>query len=229
MLKLKPSLVIFDCDGVLVDSEPLANTILTRHLGRAGIELSEAQVQAMFRGCSAAMCIDKIAQWLSADGARRFWQTMQAETMVALQQVKPVDGVISVLDLLRRQQLPFCVASAGGYEKMHTTLSATYILQNYAPRLFSAVDVKRSKPAPDLFLMAAAKMGFQPEQCVVVEDSYLGVEAALAAGMGVYWYTAQRSCTENMQASACSFDPTRVVEFTLMHELPLLLGLGGGR
>ncbi|MDN3640851.1 HAD family phosphatase [Simiduia curdlanivorans] len=225
----QPRLVIFDCDGVLVDSEPVGNRILTEHLCRAGIQMTEAQVQRVFRGCSAAMCIDKIGQWLtSPDQAAQFWQAMQAETLLALQGVKPVEGVALVLELMRRQDQAFCVASAGDFTKMHTTLGATGVLENFKPRLFSATDVKRSKPAPDLFLKAAQTMGFAPAQCVVIEDSLLGVQAAVAAGMQVFWYVAQRDMSAAELAQLENFDASLVTEFSRMADLVTLLGLTEG-
>jgi len=222
-------LVIFDCDGVLVDSEPVGNRILTEHLGRAGIQMTEAQVQRLFRGCSAAMCIDKIGQWLTPpDRAVQFWQAMQAETLLALQGVRPVEGVMAVLALLRRQNQTFCVASAGDFKKMHTTLGATGVLENFKPRLFSATEVAHSKPAPDLFLKAAQTMGFAPAQCVVIEDSLLGVQAAMAAGMQVCWYVAQRDMSAAELAQIENLDAALVTEFAQMADLVKLLGLTEG-
>ncbi|BFM12753.1 hypothetical protein R50072_29060 [Simiduia litorea] len=192
--------------------------------------MTEAQVQRLFRGCSAAMCIEKIAQWLTAPGeADVFWQTMQAETLLALQSVKPIEGVISVLELLQGQQQPFCVASAGDLTKMHTTLGAAGVLEKFTPRLFSATQVKRSKPAPDLFISAAQAMGFEPAQCVVIEDSLLGVQAAVAAGMPVYWYVAQREMSAAELAQITFIDSELVCEFSNMDELVTLLGLKRGQ
>lgn len=178
-------LVIFDCDGVLVDSEPLANSVLARHLRAAGLPWTDAEVMARFRGHAASACVAIIGQWLSdPDG---FWRAMQADTLRELAGVQPVPGVVPVLDWLAAAGRPFCVASNGDPDKMAVTLTASG-LRAYQPRCFSATEVARPKPAPDLFLHAAEQMGFAPDRCVVVEDSSTGVRAAQAAGMAVFWY-----------------------------------------
>ncbi|UTA48676.1 HAD family phosphatase [Simiduia sp. 21SJ11W-1] len=186
-MSFKP-LVIFDCDGVLVDSEPVANRVLAQHLRAAGINMTDAEVQARFKGNSARQCQAIIGQWLGAPGTDELWRVMQAQTLVQLAGVQPVPGVTQVLAELQQAGLPFCVASAGDYEKMAITLGNTGLKARFGLSCFSAVDVPKSKPAPDLFLWAAAEMGVAPEHCLVVEDSVQGVQAAQAAGMAVCWY-----------------------------------------
>lgn len=216
------TLIIFDCDGVLVDSETLANDILTRHLQAAGIEINAATTQTEFRGCSAAMCIEKISVWLGKAAAVALWESMQKETFIALASVHPVAGVEAVLNDLQKKKQIFCVASAGDYEKMGITLGATGLLEKYALRLFSAIDVARSKPAPDLFLYAASEMGFAPDRCIVIEDSFLGIQAALAAGMRVCWYVAQLNEADRSRYQDVLQHPS-VFGFSNMAELPNLL------
>lgn len=177
--------MIFDCDGVLVDSEPLANGVLARHLRAAGLGWTDAEVMARFRGHAASACIRMIGQWLPDPEA--FWRAMQADTLRALAGVQPVPGVRSVLHWLTVNGRPVCVASNGDRAKMAVTLAGSG-LDSFGLRCFSAVDVARPKPAPDLFLHAADQMGFAPDRCIVVEDSATGVAAARAAGMAVFWY-----------------------------------------
>lgn len=203
-------LVIFDCDGVLVDSEPVANRILARHLRNRGLAFTDQRVQQEFRGRSAAGCIAHMHQWMSAADAEACWQALQAETLQALADVSPVPGVLELLALLDQKHQPFCVASSGGHEKMAVTLSATGIRQRFNPNCYSVTEVAAAKPAPDVFLHAADKMGFAPSECVVVEDSYTGVAAGVAAGMPVFWYGGE----------ACKCVAGEVIGFSHMDELP---------
>lgn len=216
-------LVIFDCDGVLVDSEPLANQVLCDELNAAGVAITATQTQQAFRGSSAAMCIATIGQWLGADAAQNFWCDMQARTLQVLAGVEPIPYVLDQLQWLHDSDVLFCVASAGDHEKMHTTLTATNILTRFTPPLFSAVDVPRSKPAPDLFLHAAAAMGVLPQDCVVIEDSSMGVTAAVAAGMQVLWY-----CRDFAEAPALIEQRNWSLKtFDDMRQLPSLLSALG--
>ena len=205
-------LVIFDCDGVLVDSEPVANRILAGHLRQRGLALTDEQVEQEFRGRSAAGCIAHMQHWLSPADAEDCWQTLQEETLRALAGVSAVPGVFALLERLARNRLPFCVASSGNHEKMAVTLGATGILSHFRPRCFSVTEVAAAKPAPDVFLHAAEAMGFAPAECLVVEDTRTGVAAGVAAGMPVFWYGGDR-------AQSFAGD---VVCFSHMGELPAL-------
>lgn len=119
-----------------------------------------------------------------ADRGAQFWRKVQLQTLeMCKQKLEPVKGVMAVLDYLRDQQIPFCVASNGKHEKMQVTLAVTGILPYVQDRIFSFEDVTRGKPAPDLFLHAAKIMGIEPTKAVVVEDSLTGIRAAVAAGM----------------------------------------------
>lgn len=211
-------LVIFDCDGVLVDSESVANRVLTQHLQAAGVDATEAACRELFQGRSAAQCIDRIGRWLGESEATVFWRHMQAETLVALRAVRPVAGVEAVLRWLAEIALPCCVASAGDYEKMAVTLGGSGLQQAFQLRCFSAVDVAHSKPAPDVFLLAAEQMGELPQRCLVVEDSALGVEAAVAAGMAVAWYRA-----ETGPALPAMWRTEGVQCFSAMAQLPAII------
>lgn len=210
-------LVIFDCDGVLVDSEPIANGILAAHLRASGVALSDAEVMAQFRGRSAAGCVQHMQQWMGADQAQTQWQALQRETLKALAQVQPVPGVMAVLAELQAAGRPFCVASSGDHEKMQVTLTASGIEAAYRPKRFSVTQVDQPKPAPDVFLLAARAMGYEPGQCVVVEDTRTGVLAGVAAGMPVLWYGGPA----NVQIDG------DVTPFTHMKELPQLLQARG--
>ena len=210
-----PGLVIFDCDGVLVDSEPIANRVFARMLAEQGLVLEGAQMDELFLGRTMAHCLALVAARLGralpedfeAEHDRRLFHALAAE-------LAPVPGVVPVLD---RLALPFCVASNGGPEKVRFSLGQVGLLPRFEDRLFSAAHVARGKPAPDLFLHAARCMGVTPEACVVVEDSPAGVAAGVAAGMRVLGFAAHTPAERLREAGAHQV-------FSAMDELPALLG-----
>jgi HAD superfamily hydrolase (TIGR01509 family) len=180
-------LVIFDCDGVLVDSERLAVRVEAAMLAELGWPLSEAEVIGRFMGRSQAFMAEAILAQLGdrlPDGwqdrlDRRYRAAFDAE-------LTRVDGVDEALD---RIAVPTCVASSGGHEMLRHTLELTGLYRRFEGRIFSASEVAEGKPAPDLFLHAAARLGAEPAACAVVEDSRYGVQAARAAGMRAFGYT----------------------------------------
>lgn len=190
-------LVIFDCDGVLVDSEIISAQVTSDCLKEIGIEISAEYFLETYRGKSVADCIRMITEELSqqeswksltneqkAQQGASFWRQVQLQTLVVCeQQLELIKGIMPVLDYLRDQQIPFCVASNGKHEKMRMTLAKTGIMPYVQGRVFSFEDVTRGKPAPDLFLHAAKTLNVTPAQSIVVEDSLTGIQAALAAGM----------------------------------------------
>ncbi|WP_323813131.1 HAD family hydrolase [Cellvibrio sp. NN19] len=190
-------LVIFDCDGVLVDSEIISARVSSDCLKEIGVELSAETILETYRGKSVADCIRMITEelsqlddWKSLTDAEKtergtqFWRHVQLQTLVVCEQeLEPVAGVMAVLDALKEKQIPFCVASNGKHEKMRMTLAKTGIMPYVQGRVFSFEDVTRGKPAPDLFLHAAKTLNVEPTQAIVVEDSLTGIQAAVAAGM----------------------------------------------
>jgi HAD superfamily hydrolase (TIGR01509 family) len=173
-------LVIFDCDGVLVDSERLAVRVEARLITELGWPLTEDEVLQRFVGRSDAHMHGEIERVLGRS-VPEWPDRYQAELHAAFDaELQPVDGIHDAL-----ADLPYgtCVASSGTHEKMKLTLGHTGLLPFFDGRIYSTVEVSRGKPAPDLFLHAAARSGSVPERCVVVEDSRAGVEAARAAGM----------------------------------------------
>lgn len=196
-------LVIFDCDGVLVDSEILSAQVFAECLAEQyGIQVSSHYSLEAYRGKSVADCISMITAELSEkldwrnlsqqerdERGMAFWRHVQLQTLVACEQrLKPVAGVEAVLLALQERQIPFCVASNGKHEKMAVTLVKTNLLPYLRGHIFSFEDVARGKPAPDLFLHAAKTMGAAAADAVVVEDSLTGVIAARAAGMRALAY-----------------------------------------
>jgi HAD superfamily hydrolase (TIGR01509 family) len=179
-------LIIFDCDGVLVDSERITNRIFTEMLNELGIAITFEQTLERFCGKTMANCRDDIHQLLHPHSPAEFFPRMRERTRAAWQtELIAVPGVETLLD---RLTVPYCVASNGSHEKMNATLGLTGLLARFEGRRFSATEVAEGKPAPDLFLHAARNFGIEPANCLVIEDTPTGVEAGLAAGMTVFGY-----------------------------------------
>ncbi|HRD90066.1 MAG TPA: HAD family hydrolase [Accumulibacter sp.] len=214
-----PVLVIFDCDGVLVDSEPIASRVLAEALSEVGFPLTAQQAIDRYTGISLGAVLARVeAEWgrrLPADFATLLGERDRAAFAAELQ---PVSGVVEMLAGL---DLPRCVASSGSIEKIRSNLRITGLLPYLEPHLFSATMVARGKPAPDLFLHAAAMMAAPPARCVVVEDSLAGVRAARAAGMRVFGFHGGGHARPDSSAALQAAGATRV--FSRLCELPGLL------
>ncbi len=181
-------LVIFDCDGVLVDSEPITNRVFAAMLAEIGLPLPREYLFEHFVGHSMQHCWDRIGCLLGREVPPEFREQFQTRTTAALRaEVKAVQGIEAVLDRLR---VPYCVASSGSFEKMATTLGSTGLWPRFRDRMFSGTEVARGKPSPDIFLHAAARFGIHPRECAVVEDSAAGVAGGIAAGMTVFGFCA---------------------------------------
>lgn len=176
--------MIFDCDGVLVDSERLANVEFAAILREIGLEFTLPQMIDTFVGNSMPRCVEIIAERLGHAPPADILDRYRTRVAAALPgRLHPVAGVVALLDALEAAGIPYCVASNGERPLMQTKLETAGLLSRFATRRFSAADVARPKPAPDLFLHAARVMGTEPAACVVIEDSPLGVAGARAAGM----------------------------------------------
>lgn len=180
-------LVIFDCDGVLVDSETIAIRVDQRVLADLGWDLELDEIVRRFVGKAEADFVAQVEEHLEItlpagwDDGYQDWYRRAFDL-----HLRAVDGIEEALDCLG---LPHCVASSGTHSKIRRTLGKTGLLPRFEGRIFSAEDVRQGKPAPDLFLHAADSLGFRPEECAVVEDSIHGVEAARAAGMHVFAFS----------------------------------------
>ncbi|MES1991704.1 MAG: HAD family phosphatase [Pseudomonadota bacterium] len=184
-----PSLVIFDCDGVLVDTETLANQLLVKVLAEDGFEISYEDCRRLFVGKTLEAVMAHVEAAIGRPLAPQWPEHVRDETLKAFSGgINAVPDVREVLVALKAKGVPYCVASSGKFEKMRFTLGSSDLLPLVADVLFSAEQVGRGKPWPDLFLFAAKSMGFAPAECVVIEDSVPGVEAAVAAGMSVLGY-----------------------------------------
>lgn len=191
LTRYPPELLIFDCDGVLVDSEMIASENLAAHLRDHGVDMSAVQCRRRFTGYS----LDKMMAELIADGARLpkdFLSTLRQRNIITFaRNLKPLPGIIS---FLKESAFPRCVASSGITEKIRANLQTTGLLGFFQEAIFSADMVAHAKPAPDLFLLAARQMSADPGRCLVIEDSALGVEATISAGMRVFGFSGGSHC-----------------------------------
>ncbi len=215
---MRPALIIFDCDGVIVDSEGMAQEVLRDQLARHGLKMTLDNVTATFIGSTTAGVAAKARDMgarLPPDWPARF----DAELDQRLAQGVPlIAGIPALLDRLDVAALPYCLASNGRRAKMQTSLGQhDAIFSRLRHALFSADEVARPKPAPDLFLHAAARMGHAPERCVVIEDSPTGARAARAAGMRCFGYAPEGDGARLVAEGARVFDD--------MAQLPEMLGL----
>ncbi|PAQ01971.1 HAD family hydrolase [Mesorhizobium mediterraneum] len=221
---MTPDLVIFDCDGVLVDSETLSVAALLGMITLAGGDVSEELAYEHFLGKSMKSVREILLSDFGIDITDQHLTGMRVELMRKFrEELKPIPGIGQVL---ARLGLPCCVASSGTLDRIRYALDVTGLLELLEPHLFSAAMVARGKPAPDLFLHAAAKMGAIPQNCLVIEDSPAGIEAARAAGMRVLAFTGG-SHTGNpaLKARLASSEPDFI--FADMLQLPdLIAGLG---
>ena len=186
MSKNRFDLVIFDCDGVLVDSETITNRVFAQMLNEAGIAMSLEDVFEQFTGRSTPQCLAIVAELRKRPVPDEFVQEFHRRATAALQsELKAVPDIETVLATMR---VPFCVASSGTHEKMQTTLGITGLLPQFRGKMYSVTEVANSKPFPDVFLYAASQQGVLPSACAVIEDTPTGVAAGVAAGMTVFGY-----------------------------------------
>lgn len=180
------NLLILDCDGVLVDSEIINVSVDQIVLADLGWSLSKEEIIDRFVGRSHAHFIDVVEEHLGRKLSNDWEDAYQHLYRQALaRDLRLVDGIDEALEKI---DLPMCVASNGSHSKMEFTLKHSGLWSKFEGRIFSASDVSEGKPAPDLFLHAASTLGFEPQDCIVVEDSWAGVTAALAARMKVIAY-----------------------------------------
>ena len=211
-------LVIFDCDGVLVDSEPIAARLTAESVSELGWEMSAELAKTEFLGDTFSNIIRRVEERIGRKVPEDWPARSQAKLLAALErELTPVAGVKSAIEALRAAGVTLAVGSQGSHQKMQLTLGVTGLLPYFEGRIFSASQVTHPKPAPDLFLLAASTLGFPASQSVVVEDSTRGVKAALAAGMRILGYTASVGREAIVAAGAEPVDD--------LTQVPRLLGL----
>lgn len=205
-------LVIFDCDGVLVDSDRISLQIQAERISALGLKTSYEDCVRDFLGLGMPATLGILAERLGRPVPEGWEAELDAAVRDGFQrELTPVPGVVEALEEI---ELPACVASSGSHEKMRLTLGLTGLWDRFAGCIFSTDEVQRGKPAPDLFLHAASRMSTPPDQCVVIEDSPFGIAAAKAAGMRALGFAAATPAARLDRADAV---------FTSMAELPGLL------
>jgi HAD superfamily hydrolase (TIGR01509 family) len=210
-------LVIFDCDGVLVDSEVITSSVFAGMLGELGLHFTLPEMFERFVGRSMPQCCELVTGMLQRPLPTGFVEEFHCRAQVALgAELKAVAGIEATLDTLDAHRVPYCVASNGTREKMRLTLGHTGLLPRFEGRRFSIDEVAQGKPAPDLFLLAARTFDVIPAHCCVIEDTPTGVTAGVAAGMRVYGYCALMPAQRMSAAGAHR-------TFTSMNELPALI------
>jgi HAD superfamily hydrolase (TIGR01509 family) len=215
---LRPSLVIFDCDGVLVDSEHLTHRVLHEMLLAQDVDITYDDTILLFMGSSSVAFLEKVSGLCGGQVPPDFLERFRTGMAVAFaESLTAVNGIEELLSVL---PMDYCVASNGRHAKMRLTLGKTGLLPRFENRIFSAEDVAHPKPAPDLFLHAAKTLGVAPAHCLVIEDSPTGVRGARAAGMRVLGYVAMASADALLEAGAHEV-------FDDMADVPRLLGLVG--
>jgi HAD superfamily hydrolase (TIGR01509 family) len=182
-----PELIIFDCDGVLIDSEVISARQLIAELKGYGVEMDMAFVSRHFLGRSYPVVLREVRERWGVALPDRFETDYRERLLAAF--ARDLTLMPGVTDAIAALRLPYCLATSSSPERMRRSLDLTGLTPLFAGRAFTASEVARGKPAPDLFLHAAARMGADPARCVVIEDSLNGVRAGLAAGMQVWRFT----------------------------------------
>ena len=193
-------LVIFDCDGVLVDSERISHTVLNEMLAELGVTLSFEETVRQFIGASIPISMARVAELAGGQLPADFFAQFARRTKAAFEAgLLPMPGIEAVLDSMA---CPYCVASNGNHAKVNFTLTLTGLMPRFKGRIFTADDVLHPKPAPDLFLHAAKMMGAAPEKTTVVEDTPTGIMAAKGAGMKAIGFAAMTPVQRLLAAGA---------------------------
>jgi HAD superfamily hydrolase (TIGR01509 family) len=213
----RPEYVLFDCDGVLVDSERITSRVLHDDLARHGLDLPEARIEALFVGGTMAGVM-RTARDMGAELPDDWLDHVYGAIFAALEvECVAVPGIVAVLDALDAAGIGYAVGSNGPIAKMDVTLRCTGLWSRFEGRVYSAHDCAASKPAPDVYLKAARQAGIAPAQCAVIEDSATGARSGQAAGMAVYGFAGGGSRAKLAPHCRALFDD--------MGELAGLLGL----
>jgi HAD superfamily hydrolase (TIGR01509 family) len=192
-------LVIFDCDGVLINSEEIASQVCAEAVVELGMTMTAHDYASRYAGMPVAEAWLRVEQDSGAPLPTGFREKVDAEVRRRFElELAPIDGMV---DVLRSSPHPRCVASSTRLPLLEKNLSQTGLIDFFAPGVFSVTQVKRGKPAPDVFLYAASQMGADPSRCIVVEDSIAGVTAAFRAGMQVIGFMGGGHSTPSLRAS----------------------------
>lgn len=199
-------LVIFDCDGVLVDTERLSVSVDTRVLAHLGLPMSHDEVVERFVGRTESFWRAEIQRELGRELAAGEFEAFDPWYREAFEaELTPIAHVVELLNALDGAGIRTCVASSGTHERMRFTLGHTGLYDRFAGRIFSATEVAEGKPSPLLFLHAAAQMETEPAHCLVVEDSQYGVQAAVSAGMPVVGFSGSVTPAQTLRSAGAGY------------------------
>lgn len=219
-MKRWPEVVIFDCDGVLVDSEVLASARLGAALERLGLKLDESQIRELFLGVSEQSMLGIAERALGAPLPPEFQSELANDVLADFE--RELKGIKGIAELIGRLDARVCVASSSSIERIRASLRIVGYANLFEPHVFSASEVARGKPEPDLFLHAAQRMGASASDCLVIEDSVHGVTAARRAEMVVFGFTGGAHA-QGREYNARLVEAGAAVVFDDMRELPGLL------
>jgi HAD superfamily hydrolase (TIGR01509 family) len=184
VVKMKYKCLIFDCDGILVDSETISNKVMIEMAASVGLTIDLQYAMENFSGVSITSTIEYIRNSAPAELPDDFEKEFRKRTFELFRtELNPVKGIA---ELLEKITVPCCVASSGPQEKIQLSLTTTNLIHQFENRIFSSYDIGSWKPLPGIFLHAAKEMGFDPGECAVIEDSIAGVKAARAGGFDVF-------------------------------------------
>jgi len=191
--------ILFDCDGVLVDSEPIALSTLVYQANNLGVDIDLDFATQYFKGNSLE---DAIEFFRKKPVPTNFEQTYRTITFDRFKkELKPIAGIT---ELIPQLTIPFAVASSGPQHKIRLNLEITGLINQFEGNIFSCYDLKKWKPNPAIYMHAAKQMGFDPKECLIIEDSLMGVQAAAASGAVVYAYAEHAHNKEELQATGAT-------------------------
>ncbi len=217
---MSPKLVIFDCDGVLVDTEAAANEQIAKVFSTLGSKMTGNEARRLFQGMTMEDVCRSFAEQNGIPHDPELPNLVRQKVEHAMSSgIKAIPGVVDLVHRIAEEGIPICVASSGSINKMHKTLGQIDLLERLKNFLFSAQDVGRGKPYPDVFLHSAEKMGVACEDAVIIEDSLGGVHAGIASGARVLGY-----CGDPF-TNAESLENAGAHLFFHMNEVPALIGL----
>lgn len=181
--------IIFDCDGVLVDTEKIGNGILLAMAQEHGFEMELEDAYRYFNGRNLKDCFRHIEEAIDQKLPENFETQYREKSFEAFKtQVKPMEGIVDFIRNIEKLKIPYCVASSGPVEKIRLNLEVAGLLDKFEDRIFSSYQIGSWKPEPGIFLHAATVMGFEVKDCIVVEDSKAGVKAGISGGFKVYGF-----------------------------------------
>ena len=199
--------IIFDCDGILVDSETIANQVLLSMSASFGLKMTIEESIKNFNGSRLQKIFEKIEELTDKKLPDSFETDFRKQTFEAFKtDLKPVKGVKEFIEKLT---VPYCVASSGPVEKITLNLTITGLLEKFENRIFSSYDINSWKPDPEIFLHACKQMGFEKEECIVIEDSVAGVIAAVTGGFKVFALANENNAQDLLDEGATVFIITK--------------------